>query len=62
MLKLILPICHEFGESMVLLTCDKENEVSRKTILRNGGIMENEIADSAGLGKSGIIQRYWISL
>lgn len=61
MLGLILPICHAFGESRVLLTCDKENEASRKTILKNGGIMENEVTDEVGLGKCGIIQRYWIS-
>lgn len=62
MLRLILPICYKFGESRVLLTCDKGNETSRKTIIKNGGVMENEVADSVGLGKSGIIQRYWISL
>ncbi|MEG1947881.1 MAG: GNAT family N-acetyltransferase, partial [Lachnospiraceae bacterium] len=62
MLGLVLPICHEFGESSVLLTCDKENEASRKTILKNGGVMENEVTDTVGLGECGIIQRYWISL
>ena len=32
MLKLLLAICREFGEKKVLLTCDKTNEASRKTI------------------------------
>ena len=32
MLKLLLEICREFGEKKVLLTCDKTNEASRKTI------------------------------
>lgn len=62
MLSLILPICRDFGESNVLLTCDKENEASRRTIVKNGGVLENEISDTAGLSESGIIQRYWISI
>lgn len=60
MLKLILPICRGFGENKVLLTCDKENEASRRTIVKNGGVLENEISDTVGLSESGIIQRYWI--
>lgn len=60
MLRLILRICCEFGESKVLLTCDKDNEISRKTIIKNGGVLENEVIDTVGLSKSGIIQRYWI--
>ena len=58
MLKLMLEICREYGEERVLLTCDKMNEASRKTILKNGGVLENEAAD----GNGGIIQRYWIGL
>lgn len=62
MLRLILVICREFGEHKVLLTCDKENEASRRTIIRNGGILENEVVDTVGLSEYGIIQRYWISI
>lgn len=62
MLGLVLPVCREYGEKKVLLTCDQDNEASRLTILRNGGIFENEVADEAGLSKCGIIQRYWITL
>lgn len=62
MLRLILPICRDFGENRVLLTCDKNNEASRKTIIKNGGVLEEEIIDTAGLSKSGILQRYWISI
>ena len=62
MLRLLLPICRECGEEKVLLTCDKDNDASRRTIINNGGILENEIADNAGLSASGIIQRYWINL
>lgn len=62
MLRLILGICREVGEHKVLLTCDKNNEASRRTIIRNGGILENEVIDTAGLSECGIIQRYWISI
>lgn len=62
MLGLILPICREFGEERVLLTCDKDNQASRRTIISNHGILENEVEDTVGLGHCGVIQRYWISL
>lgn len=62
MLKLMLDICREYGENKILITCDKTNAASRRTIVKNGGILENEIDDNAGLGESGIIQRYWIAL
>ncbi len=62
MLGLLLPVCRECGEKKVLITCDKTNDASRRVILKNGGVLENEVADEAGLGESGIIQRYWIAL
>ncbi|MGN1410416.1 MAG: GNAT family N-acetyltransferase [Eubacteriales bacterium] len=62
MLKLLLPICREYGEKKVLLTCDKTNAASRRTIVKNGGILENEVNDEVGLGECGIIQRFWITL
>ncbi|MBD5454438.1 MAG: GNAT family N-acetyltransferase [Lachnospiraceae bacterium] len=62
MLRLILDICREFGEHKILVSCDKENEASRRTIMKNGGVLENEVADTVELSKSGLIQRYWISI
>ncbi|MGN0113951.1 MAG: GNAT family N-acetyltransferase [Acutalibacteraceae bacterium] len=62
MLKLLLPVCREYGEKRVLLTCDKNNEASRRTIVKNGGKLENEVKDEVGLSECGIIQRYWITL
>ena len=62
MLKLLLPVCRQYGEKRVLLTCDKTNAASRRTIIKNGGELENEIADDVGLSECGIIQRYWIKL
>ena len=58
----MLPICRAYGETRVLLTCDPQNTASQKTILRCGGNLENEVEDSAGLGASGVIARYWIPL
>jgi len=62
MLKLLLPICRAYGEKRVLLTCDQTNLASRRTILKNGGILENQITDDAGLSSCGVIERYWITL
>lgn len=62
MLRLMLEHCRELGMEKVLVTCDKENIPSARTILANGGVLENEIADEAGLSRSGVIRRYWITL
>ena len=62
MLLLLLNICRACGEERVLLTCDSDNIASRKTILKNGGVLENEIEDTVGLSVSGRIQRYWIPI
>lgn len=62
MLKQVLPKCKSMDINRVLLTCDKENIGSAKTIIANGGVLENEVIDEVNLSKSGIIQRYWISL
>ena len=62
MLRLTLDKCRAYGEKRVLLTCDTDNIASRKTILKNGGVLENEIEDTVGLSRSGRIQRYWITV
>ncbi len=54
--------CKDINQDKVLLCCDKENIGSSKTILANGGYLENEVEDIPGLTKSGIIQRYWIDI
>lgn len=58
MIKLALEECKNLGIRRVLMTCYKENIASRKSIINNGGILENEIIDEEGK----TIQRYWISL
>ena len=62
MLKLMLEECKKINFEKVLICCDKENLGSSKTIIANGGILENEVEDTVGLTKSGIIQRYWINI
>ncbi|MBO4918643.1 MAG: GNAT family N-acetyltransferase [Erysipelotrichaceae bacterium] len=60
MLRDFLPVCkEEFHLDRVLITCLKDNEGSRRVIMNNGGVYENDIfyppADE-------ILERYWISL
>lgn len=62
MLRQMLSICAAYGETRVLITCAKANAASRRTILRNGGVLENEVPDVVGLCSGGAIQRYWIDI
>lgn len=57
MLALGLEECRKLGLERVLITCDKENIASAKTILSCGGVLENEIPE-----EHRITQRYWIAL
>lgn len=54
MLKLALYRCKEKGMKKVLITCNKNNIGSSKTMIKNGGILENEVLENGEL-----IQRYW---
>ena len=58
MVKLALIECKKLGIDKVLMVCDKSNIASAKTIIKNGGVLENEIMDD----KNRINQRYWINL
>ncbi len=58
LVRLALIECRKLGIDRVLMTCDKDNEASAKTIIRNGGVLENEFVNSDG----GLEQRYWITL
>ncbi|MTI71381.1 MAG: GNAT family N-acetyltransferase [Firmicutes bacterium] len=57
MLSLALRKCSNLGMDRVLITCDKKNIASAKTIIKNGGELENEV-----LEENEITQRYWIKL
>lgn len=55
-LLLALDMCKTLGINPVLVTCNKDNEASRKTIIKANGIKENEVTEDDG----NIIERYWI--
>lgn len=56
-LRLALIICDDLRIQPILITCNQDNEASRKTILKAGGIKENEVTEDDG----NIVERYWIS-
>lgn len=58
-LALAKEICRRMGMEKILISCHKENQASAKTILRNGGVMENEVVDQRN---GEVLQRYWITL
>ena len=61
MLALALEECRKMQMQKVLVTCNKENIGSAKTIQKNGGVLENEVAGKEN-GEDRITQRYWITL
>lgn len=42
MLREALPLARKLGIDQALLTCDTDNEASRKVILANGGVLTDE--------------------
>ncbi len=58
LVRLALEECRKLGINRVLMTCDKDNIASARTIVKNGGVLENEFVNSDGE----IEQRYWIVL
>ncbi|GAB6556152.1 MULTISPECIES: GNAT family N-acetyltransferase [Bacillus] len=58
-LKLALDEAQKLGLQKVLITCDKANIASAKTIQKVGGVLENEVV-SSHTGE--IIQRYWVEI
>ena len=59
MLGLCLPEAAKVELNRVLVTCNKDNEASRRTILAHGGVLENEIWEE---DEQRFVQRYWIDL
>ena len=57
-IRLALIECKKLGISKVLMTCDKDNIASAKTIIKNGGVLESEFINEDGETE----QRYWITL
>ena len=58
MLKMALPICQKLGIENALVTCIDNNEGSRRTILKNGGIYESTVHEP---NQNINIERYWIN-
>ena len=58
LIRLALAECKTLGIDKVLITCDKDNIGSAKSIRKNGGMLENELTTSDG----DIVERYWIAL
>lgn len=57
MVALALAECRKLGITRVLMVCDSDNVASARTIMKNGGILENEVLSGGSL-----CQRYWIDL
>lgn len=57
MIGLAIEECRKLGIDKVLMVCYKNNTGSAKSILNNGGILENEIEIDGN-----VEQRYWIEL
>lgn len=58
MLEIALEYCEKIGLKKILLTCDKSNIASAKTIIKCSGVFEKEEKQSDGE----LLQRYWIEL
>jgi predicted acetyltransferase len=48
MLKLALEYCKTIGLHDILIACNKDNEASRRTITRSGGVLEKEFVHTDG--------------
>ena len=59
MLAHVLPEAKKLGLNRVLVTCDEDNEASRRTILNNGGLFDRNtwLED-----EKQTVSRYWIDL
>ena len=57
---LALRFCKELNIDRVLITCKKENIASARTIIKNGGVLENEVPNE--LENNIVMQRYWIDI
>ena len=57
MLRLALLVCRRLGIERALVTCSDDNIASVKTILKNGGVLE-DVRSSDGHR----VRRYWIAV
>ena len=59
MLAAALEKCREMGLPRVMLSCTRENEGSRRTILKNGGVYESTVYEPE---RDRYLERYWIEV
>ena len=59
MLRAALPLCRELGIRDVLIACLTDNEASRRTILRCGGVYESTVHEPS---RNVDLERYWIDV
>jgi predicted acetyltransferase len=57
-LRLLLPVARECGLKRLQITCDDDNEASRRVIVTNGGVLERSYLDDNGTTKL----KFWIDL
>ena len=57
-IRLALIECQKLGIDKVLITCDKDNIGSKKAIIKNGGVLENEVVEDDG----NVVERYWVTI
>lgn len=57
MLKMALKECRKLGIELVLVTCIRGNEGSRRVIMNNGGIYESTVHEK---NRDLYLERYWI--
>ena len=58
MIRLAIEECKKLNLTKVLMVCYEQNVASRKTILANGGVLENKILAENGK----VYERYWIDV
>lgn len=58
MISLALDECKKLGLKSVLMVCAKDNIGSKKSIIKNGGVLENEFINEEGI----IEEHYWIEI
>lgn len=59
MLQNVLPYCKSLGIDDVLVTCLADNEGSRRTILRNGGVYAETVQEPQ---EDVLLEKYWIHI
>ncbi len=57
-LRLALIECQRLGINPILITCNRDNEASRKTILHAHGVLENTFVEEDG----NVVERYWVTI